>query len=259
MKYVALCTTMWEDGQVEMAKVRENQLRETYWKGMISKGAQVMRIRGEGSSAWAAIEAILKRHKGGLNPFTVMSIQRELVDLRRLLSHTEAGRSLQVIEAQKGRMRKSIASPWAEKRSQGHEKQLQRKAITSHYITPWPVDNRATFRNQKGIQASPRQENHSTPSQIKDQDEQDRDPFESSETVTRNMSSESQDRSSITSGTPSLRSSFVNFNPVAAMRAQSSVISFTSSCSSVTTEYGSIYFSRDLSSQSSMCTIPRKD
>ncbi|KAF5329381.1 hypothetical protein D9619_009218 [Psilocybe cf. subviscida] len=60
---------------------------------------------------------------------------------------------------------------------------------------------------------------------------------------------------SITSRTPSPLSSFRNFNPVAARLAQSSVISSTSSCSSATTDYGSCFRPRELSSQSSIHTV----
>jgi hypothetical protein len=129
MMFVALCTTMWEEVPPDLAKAREDQLRETYWKDMLSEGAQVMRIRRESGSAWGAVNAILTRHEGGLDHFTIMSIQNELVNLQKLLPDTEAGRSLRAslekeLEQQKQRMKQLVASAGVEG-NQEQQRQLE--------------------------------------------------------------------------------------------------------------------------------------
>ncbi|KAF5329380.1 hypothetical protein D9619_009217 [Psilocybe cf. subviscida] len=91
MKYVALCTTMWEGVPLDLAEKRKYQLRETYWKDMITGGAQVVRIYRGCSSAWGAVNTILSE----FNNSRIMCIQKELVDLQKLLPDTKAARSLQ--------------------------------------------------------------------------------------------------------------------------------------------------------------------
>ena len=129
MQYVTLCTTMWEEVPADLAKAREDQLREMYWKDMISEGAQVMRIRRESSSAWGTVNAILTRHKEGFDPSLVMSIQNELVNLQKLLPDTEAGRSLRAslekeLEQQKQKMRQLVVSAGVEG-NQEQQRQLE--------------------------------------------------------------------------------------------------------------------------------------
>ncbi|KAF5321519.1 hypothetical protein D9619_000408 [Psilocybe cf. subviscida] len=131
MQYVALCTTMWEGVSLETGNARENQLRDTYWKDMTDEGAQIMRIRRESASAWRAVNAILTRHKGGLEDFTIMSIQKELVDLQKLLPDTEAGKSLRAslekeLEQQKQRMKQLVESAGP---NGSQEQQRQREEI----------------------------------------------------------------------------------------------------------------------------------
>ncbi|KAF5321520.1 hypothetical protein D9619_000409 [Psilocybe cf. subviscida] len=131
MQYVALCTTMWEGVSPDTANARENQLRDTFWKDMIVEGAQVMRIRRTSASAWGVVRAILAQHKGGLDDFTVMSIQKELVDLQKLLPDTEAGRSLRAslekeLEQQKQRMKQLVESAGP---NGSQEQQRQREEI----------------------------------------------------------------------------------------------------------------------------------
>ncbi|KAF5329822.1 hypothetical protein D9619_009057 [Psilocybe cf. subviscida] len=123
---------MREGVSAETANAHENQLRDVYWKDMIDEGAQVMRIRREYSSAWGAVNAILTRHKGGSNHFTVMTIQKELIDLQKVLPDSEAGRSLRAshekkLEQQKQKMKQPVEPTGARKESL--EQQRQREEI----------------------------------------------------------------------------------------------------------------------------------
>ncbi|KAF5321708.1 hypothetical protein D9619_000444 [Psilocybe cf. subviscida] len=290
MKYVALCTTMWEGIAPEVAHTRENQLREMYWKDMITEGAQVMRIRRESTSAWRAVNAMLTKRKGGLDDFTIMSIQKELVDLQELLPETEAGRFLRAslekeLEQQKQRMKQLVESAGG---NGNREQQRQRQEIQKtlgqistlsisvprrmlNYV-PWPTKDPVRFGKQKKIQAEIQQVNSYTLGQINEEEEEAEEEAEdqvedhlfeplvtaiSPERVSPSRKSTLElAQSSIISGTPSPVSSFRNYNLAAERRAQSSIISYSTSGSSATTEYGSLFFSRDLSSQSSIRSVP---
>ena len=94
VKNVVLVTTMWDSGipvtdEPESIYQRERQLFDKYWKTMISHGASTARFLNSANSAWKIIELILKQHET-----EVLLLQEELVDLKRALKETQAGKTL---------------------------------------------------------------------------------------------------------------------------------------------------------------------
>jgi hypothetical protein len=94
VKKVVLVTTMWDKGHKTDHRQTHNQRREkdlfeNYWKTMINYGASTARFLNTADSAWELIDLILKQHAT-----EVLLLQEELVDLKRALSETQAGKTL---------------------------------------------------------------------------------------------------------------------------------------------------------------------
>ena len=90
MKKVVLVTTMWNKGQTDSTlNLRERSLFNNYWKEMIDNGASTARFLNSPDSAWKIIDPILKQHET-----EVLLVQEELVDLKRTLNETQAGKTL---------------------------------------------------------------------------------------------------------------------------------------------------------------------
>ncbi|KAJ8515458.1 hypothetical protein ONZ45_g7118 [Pleurotus djamor] len=87
---VILTTTMW--GKLTSRSVgekREKEMTDKFWKDMIEKKAQVVRFEASYESAWQVIglaSATVKTEK--------LLLQEEMVDLKKKLSETGAGRTL---------------------------------------------------------------------------------------------------------------------------------------------------------------------
>ena len=89
VKKVVLVTTMWDIVQRDIGVRRENELFEKFWKTMINYGASTARFSNSADSAWKIIDLILKQHST-----EVLLLQEELVDLKRPLFETQAGKTL---------------------------------------------------------------------------------------------------------------------------------------------------------------------
>jgi hypothetical protein len=93
MRKVVLVTTMWDKGYTtdhqKLHEQRENELFERHWKTMIDHGALTARFSNSADSAWEIIDIILKQHEN-----EVLLLQEELVDLKRALNETQAGKML---------------------------------------------------------------------------------------------------------------------------------------------------------------------
>ena len=89
VKKVVLVTTMWDMVQQDTGARRENGLFENYWKTMINYGASTARFSNTPDSAWKIVDLILKEHETEVPP-----PQEELVDLKRSLNETQAGKTL---------------------------------------------------------------------------------------------------------------------------------------------------------------------
>ena len=89
VKKVVLVTTMWDKVEQDTGSCREKELFEKYWKTMMNYGASTARFYNSADSAWQIIDPILKQHST-----EVLLLQEELVDLKRALNETHAGKTL---------------------------------------------------------------------------------------------------------------------------------------------------------------------
>ena len=88
LKNVMLMTNMWERVTPQQGAVREQQLRDKYFKTAIEKGAQLCRHTHSPESTRAILRKILK------NTPLVLKIQQELIDQRKDIGQTGAGEEL---------------------------------------------------------------------------------------------------------------------------------------------------------------------
>ena len=91
VKKVVLVTTMWDKSKTnpQTHNQREKELFDIYWKTMMKYGASTARFLNSADSAWNIIAPILKQHET-----EVLLLQEELVDLKRTLNETQAGKTL---------------------------------------------------------------------------------------------------------------------------------------------------------------------
>ncbi|KAF8811578.1 hypothetical protein BYT27DRAFT_7183855 [Phlegmacium glaucopus] len=102
VKKVVLVTTMWDkayssapgkqkdqDRETEKLIHREKDLFEHYWKTMIDHGASTARFTNSPQSAWGIIDILLRQQEA-----EVLLLQEEIVDLKRALNETQAGKTL---------------------------------------------------------------------------------------------------------------------------------------------------------------------
>ncbi|THU96287.1 hypothetical protein K435DRAFT_858687 [Dendrothele bispora CBS 962.96] len=108
---VVLVSTKWERFRdLGVPSAREQELRDKHWSFMIEKGSQVKQFRlhlleGEPlnskkmgrESAWDIVNLVRHRHvqeKGGVIEKFAIHIQQELVDNKKLIPQTDAGKQL---------------------------------------------------------------------------------------------------------------------------------------------------------------------
>ncbi|KAL0948457.1 hypothetical protein HGRIS_011030 [Hohenbuehelia grisea] len=88
---VILATTMWNDRlRGALGDQRELELKEKYWKPMLDLGSKMLRFDGTHDSAWQIVDCLLDRKQAP----PPLLLQEELVDLRKVLVETEAGKRL---------------------------------------------------------------------------------------------------------------------------------------------------------------------
>ncbi|KAF9467103.1 hypothetical protein BDZ94DRAFT_1280464 [Collybia nuda] len=87
IEHVILVTTMWDRVKEEVGVPRESELKKKYWHQMIQLGSTTQRFRKTPESAWDIIDSLEK--KG-----VALLLQEEMVNLKLLLSETEAGKTL---------------------------------------------------------------------------------------------------------------------------------------------------------------------
>ena len=99
---IVLGTTRWSDIALIEAQNHLKALSQTVWKDMIKRGSIVQQVDNTRVSAWLTLYLILGRLQeqqgttvgGGLEKFTVLKIQEEIVNFQKAVSSTEAGRAL---------------------------------------------------------------------------------------------------------------------------------------------------------------------
>ena len=90
LRHVVLCTTKWSEVDAEVGKQRTEQLKGDFWKEMIEHRSTVLALYSE-NSAWEVVNLIIESNR---EKMTALQIQKELVDDRKLIPDTEAGREL---------------------------------------------------------------------------------------------------------------------------------------------------------------------
>ena len=92
LKRVVLCTTKWSDTFQEDGEKRTAQFKESHWKKMIEGGSTLRKFEDSQESAWDVIAPIIEEDRIG--KMDALQIQEELVEAKKLIPHTEAGRQL---------------------------------------------------------------------------------------------------------------------------------------------------------------------
>src|SRR6266481_9271391 len=87
---IILTTAMWDKIGEEMGEEWEKELSKQYWKSMISLRSTTIRYCNTRDSAWAILNKVLK---SGHNRHAVL-FQKEMIDMKRQLSKTDAGQTL---------------------------------------------------------------------------------------------------------------------------------------------------------------------
>lgn len=91
MTRVSLVTTMWDQIQdIGLGEGRERELRENFWKVMLDSGSKMARFGNDVKSARQIVDVLVaeKRER------ETLLLQEELVDLKKRLNETHAGRLL---------------------------------------------------------------------------------------------------------------------------------------------------------------------
>jgi len=86
---VILVTTMWDKVDPVVGERRESELEYKYFHQLLKRGATCMRFNKTYRAAWDIIEAIFTESEK-----EAVLIQEELVDLKKHLNETSAGRTL---------------------------------------------------------------------------------------------------------------------------------------------------------------------
>ena len=91
VNYVVLATTKWSRlANADLGRQRETELRDIFWKNMLRHGSSVTRFDGTQGSAQKIVRDILINRSTDV----IIRIQEELVDLKKYLPQTDAGKTL---------------------------------------------------------------------------------------------------------------------------------------------------------------------
>ncbi|KAG6913487.1 hypothetical protein DXG01_006489 [Tephrocybe rancida] len=88
-KNIVLATTKWSDVREDDGRRRERLLEHHHWKDMLDSGSVMFRYNGTQDSAQTIINQILAQE-----PLNAVQIQEEMIDGKKVVAETEAGRSL---------------------------------------------------------------------------------------------------------------------------------------------------------------------
>ncbi|KAJ3502786.1 hypothetical protein NLJ89_g8729 [Agrocybe chaxingu] len=86
---VALVTTMWDRVNQAIAEKRQQELERNYFRELLIRGAIPMRFNNTERAAWNIVDTIIRE-----GDREEILLQEELVELRRRLNETSAGRAI---------------------------------------------------------------------------------------------------------------------------------------------------------------------
>jgi hypothetical protein len=87
LKNVIFVTTMWDQVLEDVGKERERELRQNFFRPILERGAHMFAYDGRAESGWSIIDRFVDDRFATL-------LQEELVDLKKELCETDAGRQL---------------------------------------------------------------------------------------------------------------------------------------------------------------------
>ncbi|KAH6905912.1 P-loop containing nucleoside triphosphate hydrolase protein [Coprinopsis sp. MPI-PUGE-AT-0042] len=87
---IALVTTQWDTVQEELGGQRERELKQSFWKDAINKGAEVYRVRRDSTHA-GIIDNILAKSQTTKNSITTRLIPHEFVTMERSIPLAGSG------------------------------------------------------------------------------------------------------------------------------------------------------------------------
>ncbi|KDQ53007.1 hypothetical protein JAAARDRAFT_39720 [Jaapia argillacea MUCL 33604] len=88
---VVLVSSMWDRLQdQELARRREAELKDNFWRGMLDNGASIDRSANSSESAWRIVRKVVQNKEER----EALLLQEEMVDLQKHLNETEAGKAL---------------------------------------------------------------------------------------------------------------------------------------------------------------------
>ena len=92
MSSMFLATTMWDQVSIEDGSTREADLKDTaeFWGDMVKEGSAMYRHTRDFHSAMNIILYLINRHST-----TILELQKEMVDQKKSLDDTNAGRELE--------------------------------------------------------------------------------------------------------------------------------------------------------------------
>jgi len=110
LRSVVLCTTKWSNIDQNDGEMHYQELIDKYWRKLIARGSTVHKFDGFQKSAWEVVNLIVERRDATAE---VLQIQRELVDVRKFIPDTEAGKKLKfhLHELQIGLRNASMENP----------------------------------------------------------------------------------------------------------------------------------------------------
>ena len=131
LENVVLGTTKWILN-VPDSELRDEQLKDYYWKPLIEKGAVALRFDNTYHSAWKFIEELVGEQ--ALIRRIALQIQTELAVDKKIIPETEAGRELrytlqEILKIQE-KLRNLNATDDEEARTQRQEAQEKIKVLT---------------------------------------------------------------------------------------------------------------------------------
>ncbi|KAF8959512.1 P-loop containing nucleoside triphosphate hydrolase protein [Flammula alnicola] len=105
---IVLGTTKWGSVQPKTGLIREQDLQSTYWIDMVKAGSSVFRVAEGAQCARNIVNHILCEIDKQVGVTRSLKIQQELVNMKKIIPETDAGKALkysldQLIEMQKKR------------------------------------------------------------------------------------------------------------------------------------------------------------
>ena len=114
---VVLGTTKWKRTEHEIARAHQKELQDVHWRALMQKGAKVMPFVDTTASAQAFIKPLVANARKQKLTDIYLQIQKEMVDKKKIIPETEAGKELrftlkEVLEMQQrmANMEKTLAA-----------------------------------------------------------------------------------------------------------------------------------------------------